>query len=154
VMKSFDGSRKSLIGEVDLPVTIGPHEFEITFQVMNIQVTYSCLLGRPWIHEAGAVTSTLHQKLKFVRDGKMVIVSGKEALLVSHMSAFSYISADGTDNTSFQGLSVEGEGSKKVETSTASLKDAIRVLQEGSEMGAVSTVASKQVQGRSGICFV
>jgi hypothetical protein len=131
IVKAFDGSRKSVIGEVDLPITIGPHEFQITFQVMNIQATYSCLLGRPWIHEAGAVTSTLHQKLKFIRDRKMVTMSGEEALLVSHLSAFSYIGADDTDGTSFQGLSVEGEGSKKVETSMASLKDALRVLEEG-----------------------
>jgi hypothetical protein len=131
IVKAFDGSRKSVIGDIGLPITVGPHEFQITFQVMNIQATYSCLLGRPWIHEAGAVTSTLHQKLKFVRDGKMVTVSGEEALLVSHLSAFSYISADGVDGTSFQGLSVEGKDSKKVETSMASLKDALKVLQEG-----------------------
>jgi hypothetical protein len=61
----------------------------------------------------------------------MITVSGEEAFLVSHLSAFSYISADDTDDTLFQGLSVEEEGSKKIETSMASLKDALRVLQEG-----------------------
>jgi hypothetical protein len=60
-----------------------------------------------------------------------MMVSEEEALIVSHLSAFSYISADGTDVTSFQGLSIEEEGSKKIETSMASLKDALRVLQEG-----------------------
>ena len=60
IVKAFDGSRKYVIGEVDLPIHIGPHLFQITFQVMNIIPTYSCLLGRPWIYEAGAVTSTLH----------------------------------------------------------------------------------------------
>jgi len=48
---------------------------------MDIDASYSCLLGRPWIHEAGAVTSTLHQKLKFVRNGKLVTVHGEEAYL-------------------------------------------------------------------------
>jgi hypothetical protein len=60
IVKAFDRSRKQVIGEIDLSITVAPHEFQITFQVMNIQATYSCLLGRPWIHEAGAVTSTLH----------------------------------------------------------------------------------------------
>ncbi|KAI5395480.1 hypothetical protein KIW84_061884 [Lathyrus oleraceus] len=41
----------------------------------------SCLLGRPWIHEAGNVTSTLHQKLKFVKNGKLIIVGGEKAFL-------------------------------------------------------------------------
>jgi hypothetical protein len=45
VVKAFDGSRKSVIGEVDLPIMIGPHLFQITFQVMDIQAAYSCLLG-------------------------------------------------------------------------------------------------------------
>ena len=84
IVKAFDGSRKSIIGEVDLPIHIGPHLFQITFQVMEIIPAYSCLLGRPWIHEAGVVTSTLHQKLKFVHEGKVVIISGEQALLISH----------------------------------------------------------------------
>ena len=61
IVKAFDGSRKSVIGEVDLPIHIGPHLFQITFQVMDIVPAYSCLLGRPRIHEVGAVTSTLHK---------------------------------------------------------------------------------------------
>jgi len=106
MVKAFDGSRKNVLREVDLPITIGPHVFQITFQVMDIQASYSCLLGRPWIHEVGAVTSTLHQKLKFVKNGKLVTVNGDEALLVSHLSAFSFIWADSIEGTSFKGLAV------------------------------------------------
>jgi len=36
MVKAFDGSRKNVLGEVDLPITIGPHIFQITFQVMDI----------------------------------------------------------------------------------------------------------------------
>ncbi|KAI5385880.1 hypothetical protein KIW84_072469 [Lathyrus oleraceus] len=32
VVKAFDGSRKTVIGEVELPVKIGPSDFQITFQ--------------------------------------------------------------------------------------------------------------------------
>ena len=49
-VKAFDGSHKSVIGEVDLPIHIGPHLFQITFQVMDIFPAYSCLIGRPWIY--------------------------------------------------------------------------------------------------------
>jgi len=107
VAKAFDGSRKNVLGAVDLPITIGPHVFQITFQVMHIQAAYNCLLCRPWIHEAGAVTSTLHHKLKFVKNGKLVTLGGEQAMLVSHLSSFSFIGADVEDGTSFQGLSVE-----------------------------------------------
>ncbi|XP_050916713.1 uncharacterized protein LOC127131865 [Lathyrus oleraceus] len=56
VVKAFDGSRKTMIGEVDLLLKMGLCSFHITFQVMDIHPAYSCLLGRPWIHEVGAVT--------------------------------------------------------------------------------------------------
>src|SRR4051812_28257377 len=77
------------------------------------------LLGRPWIHEAGAVTSTLHQKLKFVTNGKLVTISGEQALMVSHLSNFSVISADDVEGTTFQEESIDfflqrgGESSKR-----------------------------------------
>ncbi|KAI5402356.1 hypothetical protein KIW84_050102 [Lathyrus oleraceus] len=101
IVKAFDGSRKTVIGEVDLPVKIGLSDFQITLQVMDIHLAYSCLLGRPWIHGAGAVTSTLHQKLKFVKSGKLVIVSGEKALLVSHLSSFSYVEVEDEVGTPF-----------------------------------------------------
>lgn len=61
---------------------------------MNIHPAYSCLLGRSWIHEAGAVTLTLHQKLKFVKNGKHVVMGGHKALLVSHLSSFTYVEVE------------------------------------------------------------
>ena len=45
IVKAFDGSRNFVIGEVDLPIHIGPNLFQITFQVMDIASSYSCLLG-------------------------------------------------------------------------------------------------------------
>lgn len=46
-VRSFDGSRRTVIGEVDLPIKIGPQTFFITFFVMDINPAYSCLLRRP-----------------------------------------------------------------------------------------------------------
>jgi len=153
VVKAFDGSRKSVIGEVDLPIIIGPSVFQITFQVMDIRATYSCLLGRPWIHEAGAVTSTLHQKLKFVRNGRLVIMSGEEALLVSHLSAFSFIGADETKGTSFQGLTVENKEPEKNEVSFATWKSAHKVVQEGTGVGWGKVVQLPESKNREGLGF-
>jgi hypothetical protein len=107
IVKAFDGSQREVIGEIELPMVIGPHLFNISFQVMDINPSYSCLLGRPWIHAAGAVTSTLHQKLKFIVDDKLVIVSGEEDALVSHLSSFKYIETEeGVLETPFQALEI------------------------------------------------
>ncbi|XP_039686840.1 uncharacterized protein [Medicago truncatula] len=151
-VRAFDGSRKTVWGEVDLPITIGPQEFKVTFQIMDIQASYSCLLGRPWIHEAGAVTSTLHQKLKFVSRGKLVTVSGESALLVSHLSSFSFIGGENSDGTSFQGLSVENSTTRG-ETCMASLKDAQRVIQEGKAEGWGKLVQLPENKRKEGLGF-
>lgn len=55
IVKAFDGSRRALFGEVDLPVKIGPQVFDTTFFVMDIHLAYCCFLGRPWIHGARVV---------------------------------------------------------------------------------------------------
>ncbi|XP_070021791.1 uncharacterized protein [Nicotiana sylvestris] len=64
-VRSFDGIKRDTLGEIDLVLTIGPVEFEITFQVLDMDMSYNFLLGRPWIHAAGAVPSTFHQMVKF-----------------------------------------------------------------------------------------
>jgi len=38
------------------------------------------LLGRPWIHAIGVVTSSLHQCLKYIVNGTLVIVKAEETL--------------------------------------------------------------------------
>jgi len=46
-VRAFDGTRRSVVGDIDLPISVGPYEFVVTFQVMDIQASYSCLLSRP-----------------------------------------------------------------------------------------------------------
>ena len=91
VVRAFDGSRRDIRGEIDLPIQIGPHTYQITFQVMDINLAYSCLLGRPWIDSVGVVHSTLHQKLKFVVGGHLIIVCGEKDVLVSCPSSTPYV---------------------------------------------------------------
>ncbi|XP_050918871.1 uncharacterized protein LOC127136337 [Lathyrus oleraceus] len=140
IVKAFDRSRRTAIGEVELPILIDPHVFKINFQVMEINPNYSCLLGRPWIHAVGAVTSTLRQKMKFVIDDKLVIVSGEEDLMVSHLSLFSYIEADKDAlETYFQALEIANvvlmeveEPKGKAIPSFASWKKVRSTIEEGS----------------------
>ena len=80
VVRDFDGSKITVHGEVDIPVKVGSQTFESTFYVMDIRPSYSCLLGRPWIHEVGEVTSTLHQMLKYPVKRKIVTVRGKRGI--------------------------------------------------------------------------
>ena len=36
VVRAFDGTRREVRGEIDLPVQIGPYTCQVTFQVMDI----------------------------------------------------------------------------------------------------------------------
>ena len=46
----------------------------MVFQVLRIQSSFSLLLGYPWIHEAGAIPSFLHQKVKFIHEGGIIMI--------------------------------------------------------------------------------
>lgn len=94
-VRVFDGSRRTVIGEVDLPMNIGPHTFVITFFVMEIHPAYSCLLGRPWIYSVVSVTSTLHQRLKFFVNDKLVVIEGEKDIMVSHLTSLRYVEGEG-----------------------------------------------------------
>ena len=140
VVRAFDGSKRMVHGEVDIPVKIGSQTFKSTFYVMDIRPSYSCLLGRPWIHEAGDVTSTLHQMLKYPVKGKIVTVHGEEEYMVSHLNSFRYVEMDGefikTPYQNFEEVpqifaSTETTTSTKPPLKMASLKNARAVVEEG-----------------------
>ncbi|XP_019241375.1 PREDICTED: uncharacterized protein LOC109221353 [Nicotiana attenuata] len=77
-VRAFDGIKRDTIGEIDLILTIGPVDFEVTFQVLDMDTSYNFLLGRPWIHAAGAVPSTLHQMVKFEHEEQEIVVHGED----------------------------------------------------------------------------
>src|SRR4051812_20077758 len=143
VVRAFDGSTRTEYGEVKLPIRVGSQIFDSTFYVMEIHLAYSCLLGRPWIHGANAVTSTLHQKLKYPVKGKVVTVYGEDEYVVSHLSNSKYVEMDGefikTPCHSFEVVPPDVSTAKhisvtpatKINPTTASLKDAKAVIKEG-----------------------
>ncbi|KAJ9178602.1 hypothetical protein P3X46_010473 [Hevea brasiliensis] len=47
VVRAFDGTRREVLGDIDLPIQVGACTFNVTFQVMNIEPAYTMLLGRP-----------------------------------------------------------------------------------------------------------
>lgn len=107
IVRAFDGSRRTVIRDMDLPIKIRPHTFCTTFYVIDIYPAYSCLLGRPWIHSVGAVTSTLHQRLKFFINNKLVAVEGEEDIMVSHLAYFHYVEVGGeVQETHYQAFEV------------------------------------------------
>ncbi|PKI77693.1 hypothetical protein CRG98_001923 [Punica granatum] len=77
-VRAFDGSQREVNGEIDLLIDVGSGSFSVIFQVLDIPNAFSLLLGRPWIHSAGAIPSSLHQKLKFIVEERIITVKGEE----------------------------------------------------------------------------
>lgn len=102
MVRAFDGSRREKIEEIELPVEIGPYIFSISFQVLDITTGYNLLLGRPWIHMAGAVPSTLHQLLKYIINGNLVTVSAEPEYLEHSLNELPLINlSEGVELISF-----------------------------------------------------
>ncbi|CAL1400878.1 unnamed protein product [Linum trigynum] len=108
VVRAFDGTKRKVIGEIELSIQIGPSIFNISFQVMDITPTYNLLLGRPWIHSTRAVPSSLHQKVKFIIGNKLVGVYGEEDIMIMKTPDAPYIEAiEETLESAFQSLEIE-----------------------------------------------
>ena len=52
-------------GQIRLPVQVGIDMVEVDFIVVDVFSPYTAIMGRPWLHTLGAVSSTLHPKVKY-----------------------------------------------------------------------------------------
>ena len=71
--------QRDTLGSVNLTIQMGPAEFEAKFQVLDIDTSYNLLLGRPIIHMAGAVPSTLHKMMKLVWKNEELVVHSERS---------------------------------------------------------------------------
>ena len=44
---------------------------EVDFIVMDAYSPYTAIMARPWLHTLGAVSFTLHQKMKYPSEGQV-----------------------------------------------------------------------------------
>uniref|UniRef100_A0A2N9HMH2 RNA-directed DNA polymerase n=1 Tax=Fagus sylvatica TaxID=28930 RepID=A0A2N9HMH2_FAGSY len=101
VVQAFDGTRREVLGEIDLPVEVGPQVYNINFQVLKIDSPYNLLLGRPWLHTAGAVPSSLHQKMKLIIGNQLVTILAEEPISIYNDGEIPYIDGCASEEASF-----------------------------------------------------
>ncbi|XP_065628442.1 uncharacterized protein LOC136067087 [Quercus suber] len=61
---SFEGRVVTPKGQIRLPIQTGSEVVEVDFIVVDVYSPYTTIVARPWLHTLGAVSSTLHQKLR------------------------------------------------------------------------------------------
>ena len=72
--------RKVIIpkGQIRLPVQTGSEMVEVDFIVVDAYSSYTAIVARPWLHTLGAVSSTLHQKIKYPSEGQIEEILGDQ----------------------------------------------------------------------------
>ena len=66
---SFDGKVVILRGQIRLPIQAGFEVVEVDFMVVDAYFLYTTIVARPWLYALGAVSSILHQKVKYPSGG-------------------------------------------------------------------------------------
>ena len=66
---SFEGKMVVPKGQRRFPVQAGADVVEVDFIMIDAFSPYTASMGRPWLHSLGAVSSTLHQNVKYPSGG-------------------------------------------------------------------------------------
>ena len=77
---SFEGKVIIPKGQIRLPVQAGSEIVEVDFIVVDEYSPYTAIVARPWLHTLGAVSSTLHQKIKYPSGGKIEEILGDQTM--------------------------------------------------------------------------
>ena len=83
IVRDYDGTQRTVMGTLTTHVMMGPIRYSILFQLLRIQSSFNLILGHPWIHEAGAIPSSLHQKVKFIHEGCIITIQSDKDVVTS-----------------------------------------------------------------------
>ena len=77
---SFEGKVVIPRGMIRLPVQTDSEVVEVNFIVVDAYSPYTTIVARPWLHTLGAVSSTLHQKVKYPSGGQIKEIIGNQGV--------------------------------------------------------------------------
>ncbi|KAJ9675277.1 hypothetical protein PVL29_024295 [Vitis rotundifolia] len=82
-VRAYDNNKREVMGTLQIELLIGPTTFSALFQVLRIPTSFNLLLSRPWIYRAGAIPSSLYQKVKFIHDGQVITIQSIGDMFIS-----------------------------------------------------------------------
>ena len=77
---SFKGKMVIPKGQIRLPVQTGSDVVNVDFIVVDAFSLYTAIMGRPWLHTLGAVSSTPHQKVKYPSKDQVLEILGSQSM--------------------------------------------------------------------------
>ena len=77
---SFKGKTVIPRSQIRLPIQTGSEVVDVDFIVMDAYSPYTTIVARPWLHALEAVSSTLHQKVKYPLEGQDKEIVGSQSM--------------------------------------------------------------------------
>ena len=77
---SFEGKTIIPKGQIRLLIQTDSEIVEVDFIVVDSYSPYTAIVARPWLHALGAVSSTLHQKVKYPSEGLVKEIVGNQSV--------------------------------------------------------------------------
>ena len=77
---SFNGKVVIPKGQIRLPVQAGLEVVDVNFIVVDAYSPYTAIMARPWLHALGAVSSILHQKVKYPSENRIKEIIGSQSV--------------------------------------------------------------------------
>ena len=78
---SFEGKIIIPKSQIRLLVQTSSEVVEVDFIVVDTYSPYTAIVARPWLHTLGAVSSTLHQKVKYPSEGQIKEILGDQSMV-------------------------------------------------------------------------
>ena len=77
---SFEGKIVIPKGQIRLPIQTDSEVVEVDFIVVDSYSPYTAIVAKPWLHALGAVSFTLHQKMKYPSKGLVKEILGSQSI--------------------------------------------------------------------------
>ena len=77
---SFEGKMVDPKGQIRLPMQVGTDVVKVDFIVVDAFSPYTAIMGKPWLHSLGAVSSTLYQKVKYPSRDQVLEIVGSQSM--------------------------------------------------------------------------
>ena len=84
---SFDGKTVIPKGQIRLSIQTNSEVVDVDFIVVDSYSPYIAIVAKPWLHALGAVSSTLHQKVKYPSEGLIKEILGNQSVARQRMVA-------------------------------------------------------------------
>ena len=81
ILSGFNGVTTTTLGDITLPVQVGPVTQQVLFSVFEDLGPYNVIVGWTWLYSMKVVPSTYHQTVSYLTN------AGQVGLLSSHLVA-------------------------------------------------------------------